>query len=144
VKRIIVGLLTAFLMTAGLVAVSPSTATATTAQCLRYNNCTKTQTTASGPRSIRIAAKPTFKASVKAAGNVAPRGSVKLTVTKGSRKVYVTTKTVARASANSARATFKLPKFKTIGNYRLVFKYTPAVNTVFVGSQTVKTLTVRR
>lgn len=144
-KRILVGLLAALLMTAGLSTVTSAPAQAA---CPRadgnYPGCIQTKVSSKGVKRVAKNKRATIFVGVKAAGNVAPRGTVRLRTFRAGRVVYNQTKTVRRASANVSRTSFKLPRLR-VGRYTIRINYTPARQGLFVPSSgKTRTLTVFR
>jgi len=137
-KRIVLGLLAAFLTFAGLVAVAPQPATAS----CPYTNCVTTQTTSSGVRSDRNTV--VYKVTVRSAGNSSPKGTVKFVITKygTSRVVKSQTKTVTRLYSNSARASFSTGNLAK-GKYTIRFTYNRAYGTIFKSSAQVRSLVIK-
>lgn len=121
-KKLIVGLLAAFLMTTGLVGFSATTASAA---CPKYTGCFNTVTNSS----VKVArnGKATIKVTVKAKGSSArPVGKVTVTV-KGPKK-YSSTK--AYAGGTKSFVTGKLKK----GKYTYVVKFVKKADSVFNSS----------
>lgn len=77
-KKLISGVITAFLLSAGFVAVSAETAAAA-CQPSQYVQCQATNTQASGPKSIKAGKKPSTSVTVRAPGNTKPQGTVFVT-----------------------------------------------------------------
>ena len=75
-KRLIIGLISALLMTAGLVGVSETSATA----ACPYTGCVKTYTKVSGPKVIKKGKAGRFCVTVTTRGNGKPRGTVTLNI----------------------------------------------------------------
>ena len=76
-KRLIIGLISALLMTAGLVGVSETSATAA---CPSYTGCVKTYTHVTGPKVIKKGKAGRFCVTVTTRGNGKPRGTVTLNI----------------------------------------------------------------
>lgn len=130
-KKLIVGLLAAFLMAAGLVAVSGTTSTA--APRCPYNNCTTTNTSGKAvspgnSRRVRVNYR------VRTQGNVVPRGSVKVII-KGNGVFRTLT---FRYPGKSAVNFGKLPR----GSYQVTIKFIPGRNTTFARSSQSTVVTV--
>jgi uncharacterized protein YhdP len=132
-KRIIVGLLAAFLTFTGLVSFSSETASA----ACPYTNCVATQTSSTGTRVSN--AKMTYKVTVKASGNVVPAGRVTISVRRNhtTAVIYSNVRRIARAGANSASTNLNTPTLKR-GTYEVTFTYSPDANTVFKSSKQVR------
>lgn len=128
-KRLIVGLLAAFLTVSGLVAFSPQPATA----ACPYTNCVATSLTTKGTRLNDN--KASFKVTVKSAGNTWPRGRVELKITKRNttRVIYTKVRRVVQASSNSSVIDIVTPTLPR-GTYTLRFRYIPDSQTVFKAS----------
>ncbi|MFB9312324.1 hypothetical protein [Nocardioides plantarum] len=137
-KRIVVGLLAAFLAIAGLVAFTPRPATAS----CPYTNCVTTQTTSTGVRSDSNTV--VYAVTVRSAGNTSPKGTVKFVITKyaTSKVVKSQTKTVTRLYSNSARATFSTGNLAK-GKYTIRFTYNRAYGTVFRDSSQARSLVIK-
>ena len=75
-KRLIIGLISALLMTAGLVGVSETSATA----ACPYTGCVKTYTHVTGPKVIKKGKAGRFCVTVTTRGNGKPRGTVTLNI----------------------------------------------------------------
>lgn len=143
-KRIIVGLLTAFLMTAGLATVTSAPAEAA---CPRadgnYPGCIKTKLSSQGVKRVATNKRAKIFVGVKAVGNQPPRGTVRLRVIRAGNVVFNQTKVVRPASANVSRTSFTLPRLR-VGRYTIRMNYIPAVQGLFVPSKGSRTLTVFR
>ena len=130
-RKLVAGLLAALLMTAGIVALTSSTANA--GRC-PYTGCIKTDTSgkavdAKRPGKVRA----NFR--VRTSGNAVPRGWVKVII-KGNG-IYRSK--VVRYPDNNAVRFFKVPK----GSYQVFFKYIPARNSTFKRSVQETVVTVR-
>jgi hypothetical protein len=139
-KKLVLGLLATVLSFAGLVGVSSSPATA----ACPYTNCIVTATNSAGPAAIRPGARASYKVGVRAVGNTAPRGTVTMRAYRKGRPGVIAqaTKRVVPAGGGISRTSFKTPKLNR-GTYTIVFRYTPAAGSVFKGSVTRRSLTVR-
>ncbi|MCD4533738.1 hypothetical protein LRP67_06555 [Nocardioides sp. cx-169] len=137
-KKLIVGLLAAFLMASGLVAFSGTSATA----ACPYTSCINTNTALGGPASVRKGKKATFNIKVTAKrGTAKPVGRIKVTIKKnGGGYSQVVNKSVSGARSVKA-ATRKLTK---VGTYTVTVKYTPKAGSVFKASTKKKTFRVKR
>lgn len=142
-KRIVVGLLAAFLTMAGLVAVSPAPATA----ACPYTNCVRTAVNSEGAKNIARGKRVNIKVGVRAVGNLPPRGNITLTYYRQGRPSAVARQSKpavpAGTPANKSGATFRTPKLVP-GQYRIVVKFVPRAGSVFQASQgKTRMLTVR-
>ena len=136
-KKLIIGLLAAFLMSAGLVTVSSTSATA----ACPYTNCIATKTTLTGPKSITAGKSATFTATVDAVGsNAVPKGKFTFRLTgPGGFKV---TKVASVDADGKVKFTTKVNK---AGKYKAAVSYTSPTNSVFKNSaSSVRTLTVKK
>lgn len=123
-KKLFVGLLAAFMMVAGLVAVSSTSASA--APRCPYNSCPTTNTSGkavSPGNSNRV--RVNYR--VRTQGNVVPRGSVKV-ILKGNGVYRSLT---FRYPGKSAVNFGKLPR----GTYQVTIKYIPGNNSFARSSQ---------
>lgn len=136
-KKLIVGLLVAFLMTTGLVALTSSQATA----ACPYTGCFATSTVLKGPNPKPVTTKrrASFAVTVNGRGtNANPRGTYTIGVV-GKRRF---SRTISVPPRGVARFTLRrLPK----GTYRIAVRYTPYANSPFKGSVSgVKRFTITR
>ena len=119
-KKLIVGLLVAFLMATGLAAISSVSAAAP--RC-PYTGCVKTVISASakqvGPRRVRVSY------SIRTLGNATPRGTARVILKGGSRDTF-RAQNRPYPGANSVRF-FRLPQ----GTYQVRVKFIPARNSAF-------------
>lgn len=124
-KKLILGLLAAFLMTTGLVAISGTSATA----ACPYTSCVATKS--SGKATVAGTGKATIKVTVAGVGtNQKPTGKVTVTISKkGTSKVLYK----AVKSLSAGKATIKSSKLKD-GKYTFKIKYAPASTSVFKAS----------
>lgn len=138
-KRIVVGLLAAFLTFTGLAVTvgSPSA----TAAC-PYTNCVRTSTTVDGTRIDRNTV--TYDVTVKSAGNTWPRGRVSMVITKfaTNKVIYSRVRRVAQESTNSSVINFSTGNLKR-GTYTLRFIYRADSDTVFQNSAKTRKLRIR-
>ena len=130
-KKLMVGLLAAFLMTSGLVAMSTSSASA---DC-PYTGCVATKVSKAKTSSPR-AGKARVAYKVKTVGNAAPRGKVKVII-KGANGVFRAK--VLRYPARTATAFRNLPK----GKYTVVVKFIPAKSSAYGRSKRSTNVRVR-
>jgi hypothetical protein len=118
-KKLIVGLLAAFLMTSGLVAFSGSPASARPADC-PYQGCVDTRVNAKHNvkgKSVRV------KVKVKAVGNVTPKGVVTLTVVKIKKNGnFKAIDTIYSSLNKKAKTKFKVRGLKK-GKYAYAAEY---------------------
>ena len=129
-KKFLVGLVAAFLLGAGLVAVSGTAATA--GDCPGtgpYVGCVNTSTTASVQRRNQRIVKLKYK--VHTAGNAQAQGTVTMVIT-GPRF----SKTITRSVPPGFGARVKLPRK---GVYTVTIRFTPQANSVFEPSSVTKT-----
>jgi hypothetical protein len=77
-KKLISGLLAAFLLSAGFVAVSAETASAV-CKPTQYKICQVSKTSAGGPKVAKKGQKPKTSVTVRTSGNVKPKGTVVVT-----------------------------------------------------------------
>lgn len=136
-KKLMLGLLVAFLMSTGLVAFSSTQASA----ACPYTGCFATTTSLQGPVNGPVTTKKraTFKVTVKGRGtNAKPRGTA--TVRVSGKRSFAQQVTVPASGV----ATFKLRKLVK-GTYRVRVTYSPNGNSPFKGSASgVKTFTIKR
>jgi hypothetical protein len=108
-KRLFIGLITAALMSVGLVGVSSATANAATCP---YTGCVKTHTNVHAPKTVKQNRKAQICVRVTTNGNGAPKGHVGLRVTRktgGYRLVD--------AKPYNGRTCFKTTPLKKTGKY---------------------------
>lgn len=133
-KKLIAGLFAAILTTAGLVAVSSTSASAA---CTRYV-CNNTQAVKPKPQNIRAGQKPKkVRVAVRVrGGNIAARGVVTVTITgpRGFRKS-------TRVRYTGKPRAVNMPRLKRVGNYRVVIAFKG--NEGFRDSRTVTVIKVR-
>jgi len=131
VRKLVAGLLAALLMTAGMVALTNSTASA--GRC-PYTGCIKTITSgkaidAKRPGKVRV----NFR--VRTRGNAVPRGAVKVII-KGNGNYR---SKVVGYPGNDVVKFFGVPN----GSYQVFIKYIPARNSTFKRSRQLTVVTVR-
>jgi hypothetical protein len=132
-KKLMVGLLAAFLMTSGLVALSASSAIA----ACPYTGCFETEvsrakTSSPSPGTARVV----YKVTTVDPGNAVPRGKVKVIIK--SANGVVRTKT-SPYPANTAAVFSNLRK----GKYTVIVKFIPAASSVYGPSDRSAKVTVR-
>lgn len=139
-KRIFAGLVTAFLLTAGLVVAAPQPATA----ACPYTNCIATELTSQGTRVPSPRTNVIYKVTVTSAGNSYPRGRVLMTVRQFGKAaiIYARTRRIAQASTNSSVIDQKTPNLRR-GTYVVTFTYDPDAGTVFQPSAQKRKLIIR-
>jgi hypothetical protein len=126
--KTLIGLFTALLMAAGLVAVSSPPASAA---CNSYSGCVKTTTKASAPSKVSKRRKATVCGSVKAvSSNATPRGNLRFTVTRNGGK-YSFARTIPYGGGKMCVVTTKLRK---PGRYTVRVAYLPQKNSIFNAS----------
>lgn len=116
-KKLLSGVIAAFLLSAGFVAVSAETASAACAPS-QYVQCQTTSTKASGPKVVKAGKKPKLAVVVRGPGNVKPKGTVFVTYkSKGFSKTV-------KVKYNGKPAAVVGPKLKKKGVYAVlvVFK----------------------
>lgn len=120
-KKLILGLLAAFLMTTGLVAFSGTSAIAAPPCGPDYPGCQKTATTSSA--AVAGSGKATIKVTVKSVGSTKkPTGSVSIKIVKKgtSKAVYTSTKSVSGGKAKFVTGKLKGAKY----TYKVTYKPT--------------------
>lgn len=123
-KKLIIGLLAAFLMSAGLVGVSSTTASA----ACPYQGCFKTVT---GSSTSTSATRGIITAKVRAKGTTkTPIGVFRLVVKKGGKSIYIHTKRVGNGTK-----VFRTKKLKP-GKYFYTVRYIKARDSAFLSSAT--------
>jgi hypothetical protein len=116
-KKFISGLIAAFVLSAGFVAVSAETAQAACSPS-KYTQCPTTKTKATGSKSVRAGKKPKTVVKVQAAGNVKPKGTVTITYTgPGGFKKTITVK------YNGKTISAVGPKLKKKGTYKVTVSF---------------------
>lgn len=123
-KRLIIGLISAVLMAAGLVGVSGSSASAV----CPYTGCVKTSTAVTVPNSpVTKGGKAKICVSVKTAGNGAPKGRVGVSVkrTKGGYSF------VNNKKYSGGQVCFKSTTLNRAGRYAVRASFFPGANTSF-------------
>ena len=126
-KKLFAAIITAFLMSAGLVATSTSTASA--ADC-PYQGCTYTETQAVGLKS-RAPRKARIYVNVSSFGNGRPQGVIRFTfVNERTGRSFTATRNFPGGGRNSVFGFRPVPK----GKYTVVVNYAPADGTNFQGS----------
>lgn len=130
-KKIIIGLFTAALMSAGLVA-----AAGTGAQAVDYPGTVATTTKASAPNAVKRGSKVAIKVAVRS-GNAAPSGKVTVTV-KG--KGFSFSKTVRYVDG---KIVVNSSKLKKAGTYKVIVKFDAEANSVFKNSKDTDTFKVK-
>jgi hypothetical protein len=132
-KKYLSGLVAAFLMTAGFVALSEAPASAACGG--QYQPaCVATKTTAKAGKAT-TKAKPKVAVTVASNGNVKAAGKVTITIKPGNKKVTGTVK--------NGKATVTLPKLKA-GKYTLSIEYTPSADSTMTASKASTKLTVTK
>jgi hypothetical protein len=126
--KTLIGLLTALLMAAGLVAVTPTSAHAV---CTRYAGCVDTQTLASGPKVVKKRKKATVCGITRAvASNARPSGNLRFVVTRNRGK-FKFKRTVPYFGGKLCIRTKKLKKK---GGYTVHVSFVPKNASLFNGS----------
>ena len=134
-KKFLSGLVAAFLLTFGFVAVSAPTASA--AACGNaYVECVSTKTKASAPKKVVRGAKAVVKVNVTAQG-AKPAGKVTITV-KGKGVNF--SKTVNYTGAKVSIAT---PKLVKKGTYKVTITFAAKSGSTFKNSKASATITVK-
>lgn len=124
--KTLIGLFTALLMAAALVAVSTPPASA--AACNSYSGCVDTTTTATAPKVVAKRRKATVCGTVAAvASNATPRGDLRISV-KRNRGKFKFTKTVPYDGGKMCVVTRKL---KRTGGYTVNVAYLPQSGSIF-------------
>ena len=123
-KKYLAGLIAAFMLAAGLVTVSGELAGATPAAATRackptkYVQCPATKTSASpSSKSIKKGKTATVAVTVKAPGNVKPKGTVTITI-----KGPGVNKTI-KVAYNGKSVKYTTPKLKKKGTYTVTIKF---------------------
>lgn len=130
-KKMIIGLFTAILMSAGLVSFASSSA-----QAVDYPGTVATTTKVSAPNSVKRGAKVIVSAKVNS-GNAKPVGKVTVSI-KG--KGYSFSKTVNYAGAKVSVSSSKLKK---AGTYKITVKFSPKAGSVFKASKATDSVKVK-
>ncbi|GAA1758114.1 hypothetical protein GCM10009795_000600 [Nocardioides hankookensis] len=115
-KKFITGLVAAFLLSAGFVAVSAETASAA-CKPTQYTQCPATSTKAVGAKIVKKGKKPKTVVSVKSSGNVKPKGLVIVTI-----KGPGTNKTT-RVKYNGKTISVTGPALKKKGTYKITVTF---------------------
>ncbi len=135
-KKIFAIMITAFMMSSGLVAFTGSSAQA--ARC-PYTGCINTATTTSGPYGVKNGRSTRVKVRVAAAGNARPNGKLIIVVRKQGKGKIRTKTSVYRGTptvVNTGRLFGK-------GNYKVIVKYKPGPTDPFRKSRGIHLLRVR-
>ncbi|KQW48540.1 hypothetical protein ASC77_07255 [Nocardioides sp. Root1257] len=115
-KKLISGLIAAFLLSAGFVAVSAETASAA-CQKTQYTPCPVTVTKAAGAKTVKKGKKPKAIVSIKSAGNVKPKGKVTIIITgPGVRSAKTIT-------YNGKSVSYVGPALKKKGTYKVTISF---------------------
>jgi hypothetical protein len=126
--KTVVGLFTALLVAAGLVAVTGSPASAA---CDSYSGCVDTTTRASAPKVVVKRKRATVCGTVTAvASNATPRGDLRITVTRN-RGRYLFTKTIPYSGGKMCTLTKKVKK---TGGYTVDVAFRPNGGSIFIPS----------
>jgi multidrug efflux pump subunit AcrA (membrane-fusion protein) len=121
-KKLISGLIAAFLLSAGFVAVSAETASAA-CRPSQYVECPATTTSTAGtPKTVKAGKAAKVKVTVKARGNIKPKGKVTVSVKGPSFKK------VLRSNYNGRSLSLNIGKLKKPGKYK--------VTVAFIGDNT--------
>jgi hypothetical protein len=117
-KKLISGLVAAFLLSAGFVAVSAETASAACAPT-KYVECQASSTKPTGPKTIKAGKKPKTKVSVNTQGAVKAKGTVTVTYTGpgGFKKTIKATVVDGKVSVTG-------PALKKPGKYKVAVVFT--------------------
>lgn len=113
-KKLIGGLLAAFLMSTGLVAFSGSVADA----ACPYQGCVDTTTAVSAPAKVKQGKKATIKVVVASSGNTKAKGTVKVTVTGPGGYTFK-----ASQAYKGSALTFVTSSLKKTGKYVVTAKF---------------------
>jgi hypothetical protein len=130
-KKMIIGLFTAILMSAGLVSFAGASA-----QAVDYPGTVATTTKATAPNSVKAGGKAVVSVKV-AAGNAKPVGKVTVTI-KG--KGFTFKKTVSYSGGKVSVPSSKLTKK---GSYKVTVKFAAADGSVFKDSKATDTIKVK-
>jgi hypothetical protein len=118
-KKLIVGLLTAFLLSGGLVVITSGTASAV----CPYTGCVPTEVVTGQVSDSAKPGKVRAKFRVRTVGNAVPKGQVRI-ILKGNGEYR--SRTVAYPGTSGV-SFFRLPK----GTYQVTIKFIPAAGTAF-------------
>jgi hypothetical protein len=110
-KNLIIGLFSALLMTAGLVGVAQTSATA--AGCGYTGTCPATHTHVTGPGRVVKGHRATFCVTVSTNGNGRPQGTVTLTIAKRNHAFRSTNS----KTYSGHRVCFSTPRLDQVGAY---------------------------
>jgi Big-like domain-containing protein len=136
-KKFISGLIAAFVLSAGFVAVSAETASAA-CKPSQYVQCQSTSTKVTpAPKTIKAGKAAKLKVSVKSRGNVKPSG--KFTITVKGPGGY---KKVISVTAGSGTKTINLGKLKKPGKYKVTVAFKGGNG--FYDSKSTTTITVKK
>ena len=115
-KKLLSGLIAAFLLSAGFVAVSAETAQAA-CKSTQYVKCPVTVTKASGAKTVKRGKSPKAIVGVRAAGNVKPKGKVTVIITgPGVRSAKV-------VNYNGKSVSYIGPKLRRKGTYTVTITF---------------------
>lgn len=123
-KKMIIGLFAAILMSAGLVSFAGTSAQA----ACPYTGCVATTTKVSAPNSVKKGAKVTVSVKI-ASGNAKPTGKVTVTIKK---KGFSFSKTV---NYTGSKVSVTSSKLKKSGTYKVSVSFSPKAGTVYKGSK---------
>lgn len=127
-KRLIIGLISALLMTAGLVGVSSTSASAV----CPYTGCVKTATKVTVPNSpVKKGKKAKVCVSVKTDGNGNPRGRVGIIVKRTNGGYSF----LNNKPYSGGKVCFKTTKIKKTGRYVVRATFSPGASTPFGASK---------
>lgn len=136
-KKAIAGAIVAFMVSAGLVAGSGSSAVANDADN-PYVGTVKTNVRTSGPFRVPNRSFGRVKVRVNAAGNFKARGTIQIVIRKRG-KGKIRTKT---AQYNGTPRTIRTGKLFGKGRYKVIVKYKPTPNSIWRKSRGIKLLRV--
>lgn len=134
-KKILASVTTGALMGLGLVGMSTGAAQA---EC-PYTSCFATSAVTKAPAAVSVGKKAKIKFAAAASGNVAPKGTVKVTVKKKGGG-FKSTKTKAYAGGTIKVKSGKIP---SRGDYVVTVKFIPAPGSIFNPSKDKDTLVAR-
>lgn len=116
-KKLISGIIAAFLLSAGFVAVSAETASAA-CKPTKYTECTVTKTKATGAKTVKAGKKPKTVIKVQAQGGVVPKGTITITITgPGGFKKTMTVKYNGKTISSVG------PALKKKGTYKVTVEF---------------------